>query len=107
MMKVRILIEPEIRQCVSLDMEALEAVAAAFSKLAAGEAVVPPVLRIDIPLHHGEVDVKTAYLLGLDHFAIKIASGFFGNHQLGLANRQRHDGGDERGNRFCRSLFAG
>lgn len=84
MMKVRILIEPEIRQCVSLDMEALEAVAAAFSKLAAGEAVVPPVLRIDIPLHHGEVDVKTAYLLGLDHFAIKIASGFFGNHQLGL-----------------------
>jgi ornithine cyclodeaminase len=30
------------------------------------------------------VDVKTAYIHGLDNFAIKIASGFLDNHLLGL-----------------------
>lgn len=83
-MIVRILIESEIRRCLSMDLAAMEAVAAGFSKLAEGAATVPPILRIDIPGHNGEVDVKTAYLHGLDHFAIKIAAGFFDNYQLGL-----------------------
>jgi ornithine cyclodeaminase len=83
-MSIRILTESEIRSCLKMDQVALETVAGAFSKLAAGEATVPPILRIDIPRHHGEVDVKTAYLPGLDHFAIKIASGFFDNARLGL-----------------------
>ncbi|MCD4673253.1 MAG: cyclodeaminase [Anaerolineaceae bacterium] len=83
-MIVRILIESEIRRCLSMDLAAMEAVAAGFSKLAEGAATVPPILRIDIPEHNGEVDVKTAYLHGLDHFAIKIAAGFFDNYQLGL-----------------------
>lgn len=83
-MIVRILIESEIRECLAMDLDAMEAVAEGFSKLAQGAATVPPVMRIDIPAHEGEVDVKTAYLHGLDHFAIKIAAGFFKNYQLGL-----------------------
>ena len=83
-MIVRILIEPEIRNCLAMDLDALDAVAEGFSKLAEGKATVPPILRIDVPEHNGEVDVKTAYLHGLDHFAIKIAAGFFDNYQLGL-----------------------
>jgi len=83
-MIVKILIESEIRKCLAMDLDALDAVADGFSKLAEGKATVPPILRIDVPEHNGEVDVKTAYLHGLDHFAIKIAAGFFDNYQLGL-----------------------
>jgi ornithine cyclodeaminase len=45
---------------------------------------MPPILRLDIPEHRGEVDVKTAYVPGLDGFAIKISPGFFDNPKLGL-----------------------
>ena len=53
---------------------------------------MPPILRLDIPEHRGEVDVKTAYVPGIDGFAIKISPGFFDNPKLGLPSRQRHDG---------------
>ena len=81
---ILVLNEKEIRQCVSLDEEALEEVSKGFTALANGEVTLPPILRIDVPEQHGEVDVKTAYIHGLDSFAIKIASGFFNNHKLGL-----------------------
>ena len=83
-MKTTILTERDIRSCVSLDEDAIAAVAAGFTKLALGAVTVPPVLRIDIPEHNGEVDVKTAVIHGVDRFAIKIASGFFDNRLLGL-----------------------
>ncbi len=83
-MEITILTESEIRSCVTLDREAISAVAEGFARLAAGEATLPPILRVDIPEHRGEVDVKTAYLHGLDRFAIKIASGFLDNYRLGL-----------------------
>ena len=83
-MNITILTEAEIRNCVTLDQEAISAVAKGFTRLAAGEVTLPPILRVDVPEHEGEVDVKTAYVHGLDSFAIKIASGFFGNYRLGL-----------------------
>ena len=41
-------------------------------------------LAQDIAAARGEVDVKTAYVSGLDGFAIKISPGFFDNPKLGL-----------------------
>jgi ectoine utilization protein EutC len=82
--KITILTEKEIRSCVQLDHEALEVVAQGFTKLAQGKATLPPILRVDVPENRGEVDVKTAYVHGLDHFAIKIASGFLDNSKRGL-----------------------
>jgi ornithine cyclodeaminase len=67
-----------------MDDDAMAAVAEGFSRLAQGEATVPPILRIDVPENNGEVDVKTAYIHGLDSFAIKIAAGFFDNRTVGL-----------------------
>ena len=55
-----------------------------FTRLAQGKATVPPILRVDVPENRGEVDVKTAYVHGLDSFAIKVAAGFFRNRDLGL-----------------------
>ncbi len=83
-MKVTILTESELRKCVGMDEDAIAAVAKGFSSLAQGKATVPPILRVDVPENHGEVDVKTAYIHGLDSFAIKMAAGFFDNRELGL-----------------------
>jgi len=83
-MKITVLNEAEIRQCVGLDEEAIAAIEEGFTRLARGQVTLPPILRVDIPEHKGEVDVKTAYVRGLDSFAIKIASGFFENYRLGL-----------------------
>lgn len=79
-----VLNEREIRQCVSLTEEALVEVSKGFTALAEGEVTLPPILRIDVPENHGEVDVKTAYIHWLDSFAIKIAAGFFNNRELGI-----------------------
>lgn len=83
-MKVLVLTESELRSCVGVDNDSLEIVAHGFTKLAQGEVTLPPILRIDVQKNNGEVDVKTAYIHGLENFAIKIASGFLDNHFLGL-----------------------
>ncbi|OIJ13649.1 cyclodeaminase [Anaerobacillus alkalilacustris] len=76
--------EKEIRKQVQVNLTAIEMVEAGFSELAKGNVTLPPIMRIDIPEHQGEVDVKTAHIKGLDTFAIKISSGFFNNKSLGL-----------------------
>jgi ectoine utilization protein EutC len=83
-MDVTILTEREIRDCVGVERDALDAVAAGFTRLAEGRAFAPPVICIEVADHNGEVDVKTAYIEGLDSFAIKVASGFFDNPKRGL-----------------------
>ena len=82
--RIKILTEKDLRAAVQLDHAAVDCVEAAFTALASGNVVMPPILRLDIPAHHGEVDVKTAYVPGLDSFAIKISPGFFDNPKLGL-----------------------
>jgi ectoine utilization protein EutC len=81
---ITILSEAELRRCVELDAEVIAAVADAFTALASGRVVVPPVLHMDLPEVHGEVDVKTAYVPGLASFALKVSPGFFDNPRLGL-----------------------
>jgi len=83
-MNITILTEKDLRRCVHLDANAMEVVAEGFSKLTEGKVTVPPILRVDIPENHGEIDVKTAYIAGVDSFAIKIASGFHDNRLKGL-----------------------
>jgi len=84
MPSINIVTEPELRRCLVLDAEAVRCVEDCFLALATKAVAMPPILRLDIPEHNGEVDVKTAYLPGLDGFAIKISPGFFDNPKLGL-----------------------
>src|SRR4051812_7855604 len=79
-----ILTEADLRSFVRLDDSAITCVEAAFAALATKAVVMPPILRLDIPDHRGEVDVKTAYVPGFDGFAIKVSPGFFDNPKLGL-----------------------
>ncbi len=81
---VTILNADEIKQAVTLNAEAVNAVEKGFASLSAGKVSMPPVIRVDLVANRGEVDIKTAYIEGLDSFAIKVASGFFGNPEIGL-----------------------
>lgn len=84
MPRVTILTEAELRSCVALDREVVEIVERAFAALAGGGVIMPPILSMAIPEQHGEVDVKTAYVPGLESFAIKVSPGFFDNPKRGL-----------------------
>jgi ornithine cyclodeaminase len=84
MPEIKILTEAELRGCVALDGDAVACVEDCFRALATEGIAMPPILRLDIHDNNGEVDVKTAYVPGLDSFAIKISPGFFDNPKLGL-----------------------
>ncbi len=84
---IRILNEDEIRSIVVLDLTVIEAIETGFCKLAKGHAHVPPIMMIPVPEKKGEVDIKSAYIKGMDQLAIKVASGFFENNLLGLPSQ--------------------
>jgi ectoine utilization protein EutC len=84
MRDIFVLTEPDLRACVRLDRAAIDVVEQAFRALASGKVIMPPILSMDIPDAHGEVDVKTAYIPGFDGFAIKVSPGFFDNPKIGL-----------------------
>jgi ornithine cyclodeaminase len=64
----------------SLDL--IPKIEAGFAALSAKQAVVPPVG--ELIMDKGEVHIKYGYLKEDEHYVIKIASGFYGNPQIGL-----------------------
>ncbi|XDZ66483.1 cyclodeaminase [Alphaproteobacteria bacterium LSUCC0684] len=84
MRDVLIISEEQLRRKISLDRKMVDLIEGAFEQLAAGKVIQPPILSMALPEVNGEVDVKTAYIPGLDGFAIKISPGFFNNPSLGL-----------------------
>ena len=84
MADIRILTEAELRGQIQLDLAAVDCVEQAFHALATRAVLMPPIMRLDILENNGEIDVKTAYIPGVDSLAIKISPGFFDNPSLGL-----------------------
>ncbi len=84
MPEIRILTERELREAVVLDVQSVDIIEQAFAALARGGVIMPPILSMAIEEKHGEVDVKTAYVPGMDLFAIKASPGFFDNPARGL-----------------------
>ena len=76
--------QEELKNCVSISVEGIKVIEDAFKNLSEGNAIMPPIMRLDIEENNGEVDVKTAYIKGLDNFAIKMSPGFFDNPKIGL-----------------------
>ncbi len=85
-MKVIILTESELRKAVTIDHGAVAAIEAVFGRLAEGKVNMPPIMHIEVPEFKGDVDIKSAYVKGLESFAVKIGAGFFNNYRLGLPN---------------------
>ena len=84
-MAVLVLTEQELRQCTPMDEESLNQVENAFTWLAQGKVEMPPIMHIEVD-EQSDVDIKSAYVRGLDSFAVKLASGFFNNPNLGLSS---------------------
>ncbi len=82
-MKVRILLEPEIKQLLTLE-DAIPAVEKSFAALNSGQAILSGVIHLDLPAAQGEVHVKSAYIQGEKNYVIKMASGFYLNPSQGL-----------------------
>ncbi len=81
---VYVISENELKSVVVLDNCLIEAIEQGFSALQKGYATVPPVMMIPVPEKTGEIDVKSAYIRGVDSVAVKVASGFFENNKIGL-----------------------
>ncbi|MGD2218265.1 MAG: hypothetical protein PVJ64_16015, partial [Gemmatimonadales bacterium] len=80
---MRVINEAEIRAAIK-EREALESAEKAFRAMAGGGVELPPPMGLEVPEAQGEVHVKSAYLKGSRIFAVKIASGFYGNAERGL-----------------------
>lgn len=75
----------EIR--AALDIErAIEAIKKGFIAYSSGSAMVPPVGHLDFENPRGECHIKYGYILDESTFLIKVATGFYENHKLGLPN---------------------
>ena len=84
MPEIKILTEAELGALVPLDLTAVDCIEEGFNTLAGGRVVMPPIMTLMVPDHNGEVCVKTAYVPGIDSFAMKMSPGFFDNPKLGL-----------------------
>ncbi|MFC7319594.1 cyclodeaminase [Halobacillus campisalis] len=82
--EIRLYEREEIERVIRLDTHVIHEIETAFSDLTTRNVTMPPIMRIDVPEHNGEVDIKSAYIEGKDSFAIKLSSGFFNNPDLGL-----------------------
>jgi ornithine cyclodeaminase len=80
---VRVLDSDDIRRLVSM-ADAIAAVREAFAAADPGGAVTPAPFGMHLPDADGEVHVKGAYLTGAPVFAVKTATGFYRNAELGL-----------------------
>ena len=63
-------------------LDLVSAIATAFARYSAGEAVVPPVG--ELLLDRGDVHIKYGYLRDDPYYVVKIASGFYDNPRFGL-----------------------
>ena len=80
---MRIFEEAAIR-CALDPGAAVRAIREAFRADGLKKTTVPAVINLTIPRVHGEFHVKSAYVEGVPHVAVKVASGFYDNTALGL-----------------------
>jgi ectoine utilization protein EutC len=79
-----VLTRAELTGLVGFGDEERAAIEAVYPVVSRRVGSMPPVMRVDVPEHHGEIDVKTAYLPGFEGIAIKVSAGFFDNPARGL-----------------------
>lgn len=65
-------------------IDLMSEIEAAFVAYSEGRAVVPPVGELVMQEPRGDVHIKYGYMTGEEYYVIKIASGFYDNHKLGL-----------------------
>jgi len=66
------------------NIDVVKAMEEGFVDYSQGKVVVPPVGEMSFDNPPGDVHIKYGYIKNDDYYVIKIASGFFENHKLGL-----------------------
>ncbi len=61
-----------------------ESISRGFVAYSQGKAIIPPVGELIFNDPPGDTHIKYGYIRGMDEYVIKIASGFYENHKLGL-----------------------
>ncbi|NVK34098.1 MAG: cyclodeaminase [Rhodobacteraceae bacterium] len=82
--EIRLVTETALRDAIKLSVPIVDCIELAFRQLSGGGVEMPPVLSMAMKDINAEVDVKTAYIPGLEGFAIKVSPGFFNNPSIGL-----------------------
>jgi ornithine cyclodeaminase len=80
---VRTIEEAALRDAITAE-HAVDAMREAFRADGEGRTHVPAVINLEVPPARGEFHVKTAFIEGVPHVAVKIASGFYDNPAKGL-----------------------
>jgi ornithine cyclodeaminase len=80
---VRIFDEPAIRAAVDA-AAAVASIRDAFRADGLKRTTVPAVINLPVPAFEGEFHVKSAFIEGVPHVAVKVASGFYRNPERGL-----------------------
>jgi ornithine cyclodeaminase len=80
---MRTIDEAALRHVMTAE-HAVEAMREAFRADGEGRTHVPAVINLEVPHARGEFHVKTAFIEGVPHIAVKVASGFYDNPAKGL-----------------------
>lgn len=78
---------PKIKSIVG-GLDVINAMKEGFIQYSNGNSVVPPVGELLFDDPPGDVHIKYGYIKNQEHYVIKIASGFYENHKLGIPSGQ-------------------
>lgn len=81
--EVRLLRRPDVIEALH-SADVLGAIRDALIASARGRVIAPAALSFDFRTQRGEAHVKGAYLEGASNWAVKVATGFYGNPERGL-----------------------
>ncbi len=81
--EIRILREADVRAALGM-AACIDACERAFAQYSGGGAETPDVISLGVPEHQGSVHVKAGHLHTQPYLAVKVASGFPNNIELGL-----------------------
>jgi len=82
-LQVRTVEERALRAAIEPSV-AVHAIREAFRADGEGRTHVPSVINLEVPAGRGEFHIKTAFIEGVPHVAVKVASGFYDNPSKGL-----------------------
>jgi len=72
------LVESELRAKLTYS-DGLTAATTAFTAISNGDVIMPPIQQLAFPHVNGSTCVKSAGIMGSQHFTVKMASGFYDN----------------------------
>lgn len=81
---ILVLDEQQLKTAVGIANDALKIIEDSFCWVAEGKVDMPPIMHMAIPSHNGDIDIKSAYVEGLENLTVKLGSGFFNNPEKGL-----------------------